>query len=217
MDCMNLSVGLHFWKALDFWRARNLRVLLKEKISVHLSEQIQSWQIYLIKFPKWFRVELNLEILENRMSHEETPPNVHMHNSSMVTIINSSGVWERLGIGTFSLWDWAFPQKGIATGFVLEKSCYYSCKKTRRRIISPPPQVSFCQRPLGVVWGNFTDMLTGNSRWPCGCYIVDTIGTEWRWNSISLNIRVKEMSSTGGYEYWPNEDIAYTAHRLSWI
>lgn len=79
---MNLSVDLHFWKASDFQRARNLSAqILKEKMSVYLSQQIQSWQIYLIKFPKWFRIELSLEILENRMSFEETPPNVHMHNS----------------------------------------------------------------------------------------------------------------------------------------
>lgn len=118
---MNLSVDLHFQKASGFQKARNLNIFEKENICT--SQQIQSWQIYLIKFPKWFRIELNTEILENRLSHEETPSNVHMHNSWMVTVTVKRGVWERIEVGTFSFRDRAFPQKGIATTrFALEKS-----------------------------------------------------------------------------------------------
>ena len=45
----------------------------------------------------------------------------------MVTVTVKRGVWERIELGTFSLQDWAFPQKGIAARFALEKSRWYSC------------------------------------------------------------------------------------------
>ena len=112
------------FKRLETW------IFLKKKIYVHLSKS--SHDIYLIKFPKWFRIELSTEILENRMSHVETPSNVHMHNSWMVTVTVKRGVWERVELGTFSLRDWAFPQKGIAARFALEKSRWYSCTQTTR-------------------------------------------------------------------------------------
>lgn len=153
---------------------------LSERENKCTSQQIQSWLMHLVKFPKWFRIGLSLEILENRMSHEETPPKVHMHNSWIVTITIRSAVWERPGIGTFSLWDWAFPQEGIAGGFVLEKFCEYSCKQTRRGQHFPHhhwSQSVISEKWLGEIsltctWGIRVDHV--------GCYMVDIINMRWR-------------------------------------
>lgn len=164
MDCMKLNMDLHFWKTFGLSWGRNHST--SERENKGTSQQIQSWLIYLAKFPKWFRVELSFQILENRMAHEETPPDVHKHNSWMVTII-SRGLRENRDRNPLTL-RWGFSSKGDCSWVCLREILLILMQTSQKETFSPPPLVSFCHL-LKAAWGNFTGLLSGN---PCPCGVI---------------------------------------------
>lgn len=95
------------------------------------SQQAQSSPTYLVKFPKWFRMDVSLEVLGNRMCQKETPANVHMHRSWRWQW-SGQGLREHSERHVLTL-RLGFSPRGVAAGFAWEKSCSYSYKQMRRR------------------------------------------------------------------------------------